>query len=74
MVHERCRELKNRINKSTKSGASSWFSARKILFGKFYGKRIPGSVGVDGRIILKLKCIIHSDNKIRFIPLACLQF
>jgi hypothetical protein len=24
-----CRELKNRINKSIRSGASSWFSARK---------------------------------------------
>jgi hypothetical protein len=27
-VPETCRELKNRINKSIKSGASSWFSAR----------------------------------------------
>jgi hypothetical protein len=29
-VPETCRELKNRINKSIKSGASSWFSARNI--------------------------------------------
>jgi hypothetical protein len=29
-VPEACRELKNRINKSIKSGASSWFSARNI--------------------------------------------
>jgi hypothetical protein len=29
-VPETCRELKNRINKSIKSGASSWFYARKI--------------------------------------------
>jgi hypothetical protein len=28
-VPETCRKLKNRINKSIKSGASSWFSARK---------------------------------------------
>jgi hypothetical protein len=27
-VPETCRKLKNRINKSIKSGASSWFSAR----------------------------------------------
>jgi hypothetical protein len=27
-VPETCRELKNRINKSIKSGAASWFSAR----------------------------------------------
>jgi hypothetical protein len=27
-AHSACRELKNRINKSIKSGASSWFSAR----------------------------------------------
>jgi hypothetical protein len=27
-VAETCRELKNRINKSIKSGASSWFSTR----------------------------------------------
>jgi hypothetical protein len=27
---ETCRELENRINKSIKSGASSWFSARNI--------------------------------------------
>jgi hypothetical protein len=30
-VPETCRELKNIINKSIKSGASSWFSARKIM-------------------------------------------
>jgi hypothetical protein len=30
IVPETCRELKNRINKSNKSGASSWFSARNI--------------------------------------------
>jgi hypothetical protein len=29
-VPETCRELKNRINKAIKSGASSWFSARNI--------------------------------------------
>jgi hypothetical protein len=29
-VPETFRELKNRINKSFKSGASSWFSARNI--------------------------------------------
>jgi hypothetical protein len=31
IVPEICRELKNRINKSIKSGASSWFSARKTI-------------------------------------------
>jgi hypothetical protein len=30
VVPETCRELKNRINKSIKSGASSWFSDRNI--------------------------------------------
>jgi hypothetical protein len=29
IVPETCRELKNRINKSIKIGASSWFSVRK---------------------------------------------
>jgi hypothetical protein len=29
-VPETCRELKNRINKSIKSGASSWFCAKNI--------------------------------------------
>jgi hypothetical protein len=29
-VPETCRELKNRINKAVKSGASSWFSATNI--------------------------------------------
>jgi hypothetical protein len=32
MVPETCRELKNRINKSIKSGASSWLSARNIVY------------------------------------------
>jgi hypothetical protein len=36
-VPETCRELKNRINKSIKSGASSWFSARNIA--KCTGKK-----------------------------------
>jgi hypothetical protein len=30
IVPETCKELKNRINKSVKRGASSWFSARNI--------------------------------------------
>jgi hypothetical protein len=30
IVPETCRELKNRINKYIKGGASSWFSARNI--------------------------------------------
>jgi hypothetical protein len=30
IVPKTCKELKNRINKSIKSGASSWFSARNI--------------------------------------------
>jgi hypothetical protein len=29
IVPETCRELKNRINKYIKGGASSWFSVRK---------------------------------------------
>jgi hypothetical protein len=29
-VPEKCRELKNKINKYIRSGASSWFSVRNI--------------------------------------------
>jgi hypothetical protein len=33
IVPETCRELKNKINKYIKSGASNWFSVRKIHIG-----------------------------------------
>jgi hypothetical protein len=55
-VPETFRELKNRINKSIKSGASSWFSARKKkrCMGLVVNLMERGSLydlGVDGRII-----------------------
>jgi hypothetical protein len=43
-VPETCRELKNRINKAIKSGASSWFSARNIT-------RCTGNITLDRAMV-----------------------
>jgi hypothetical protein len=58
-VPETCRELKNRINKSNKSGASSWFSARNIA--RCTGNKTLKKILVNYITVFRNRCILNGS-------------